>query len=119
MLIIRNIMMSYKNLLVLAMLLVIGQMKVTASLAQSKNISDGQFTPGTVYKETDLAHLVGKKLPRPSYLVGKFMYLGVLHNEHRFSTYRLVQSQSSGGYAGNNPRFESSFRSGFAARSLF
>lgn len=57
-------MMSYENLIILAMLLVISQMKVTASPAQIKCIPDGQFPPGTVYKETDLAHLVGKKLPR-------------------------------------------------------
>ena len=102
-------MMSYENLIVLAMLLVISQMKVTASPAQIKCIPDGQFPPGTVYKETDLARLVGKKLPRPSYLVGKFMYLGVLHNEHTFSTYRIVPSQSGGGYAGNNQGLKAAF----------
>lgn len=62
-----------------AMALTIGQIEVKASQVQAaiRWIPDGQFQPGTVYKETDLAGLVGKRLPRPSYLVGKFMYLGL------------------------------------------
>ena len=44
--IIKNIMVSYKNLFVLAMLFVASQMKVTASQPQIKWIPDGQLATG-------------------------------------------------------------------------
>ena len=102
----------YRDLvLALAMTVSIGQVQVMAKQVQAtiKWIPDGQFPAGAIYKETDLAGLAGKKLPRPCYLVGKFMYLGLLHNEHTFSTYRVIPSQSSGGYARNNPGLKAAF----------
>jgi hypothetical protein len=69
-------MILYKDLvLAVAMTFSIGQVQVMAKQVQAtiKWISDGQFPARPIYKETDLAGLAGKKLPRPCYLVGKFM----------------------------------------------
>ena len=39
----------------------------------------GRFPDGKIYQESDLAGLVGTALPDPSYLVGRFVYLGLIN----------------------------------------
>jgi hypothetical protein len=61
----------------------------TIGVAQAR-YADGQFPPGKVYQEADLKGLVGQTLSEPSYLVGKFMYLGVVRGKQLFSTFSEV-----------------------------
>ena len=62
---------------------------ISTGFGQAKYV-DGQFPPGKVYREGDLKGLVGQTLPEPSYLVGKFMYLGVVRGKQLFSTFTEV-----------------------------
>ena len=47
----------------------------------------GQFPAGNVYQESDLPGLVGTELPDPSYLVGRFVYLGLISGRQTFSSF--------------------------------
>jgi hypothetical protein len=49
--------------------------------------ASGQFPDGRVYQESDLAGLVGTALADPSYLVGRFVYLGLINGKQLFSNY--------------------------------
>ena len=42
-----------------------------------------------VYHEQDLKGLAGQQLAEPSYLVGKFLYLGLVQGRQLFATYAL------------------------------
>lgn len=42
-----------------------------------------------VYREQDLKGLIGQQLAEPSYLVGKFLYLGLVQGKQLFATYAL------------------------------
>ena len=57
--------------------------------AEDKQIlyASGQFPTGHVYGESELEGLVDKALPNPSYLIGRFVFLGVRNNQHVFSTF--------------------------------
>ena len=48
----------------------------------------GKFPAGAVYTEADLKGLVGRELPSPSYLEGRFAYLGFIKGRQLFSTFR-------------------------------
>jgi hypothetical protein len=62
---------------------------ISTGFGQAKYV-DGQFPPGKVYQEGDLNGLVGQTIPEPSYLVGKFMYMGVVRGKQLFSTFTEV-----------------------------
>jgi hypothetical protein len=47
----------------------------------------GQFPDGKIYQESDLAGLVGTALPDASYLVGRFVYLGLINGQRVFSSF--------------------------------
>jgi len=47
----------------------------------------GQFPPGYVYTESDLNGLIGHPLTNPSYLVGRFVFLGERNGTNVFSTF--------------------------------
>jgi hypothetical protein len=47
----------------------------------------GQFPPGHVYAESDLKALIGHPLANPSYLVGRFVFLGERNGLDVFSTF--------------------------------
>jgi len=54
-----------------------------------------------IYREEDLKALVGEPLPAPSYLIGKFIYLGLVQGKQMFATYRqlsgdLISGSGSG-----------------------
>ena len=42
-----------------------------------------------VYHEEDLKGLVGEQLAEPSYLVGKFLYLGLVQGKQLFASYQM------------------------------
>jgi hypothetical protein len=42
-----------------------------------------------VYHEEDLKGLVGEQLAQPSYLVGRFLYLGLVQGKQLFASYQL------------------------------
>lgn len=47
----------------------------------------GKFSADAVYAEADLKGLVGRELPSPSYLEGRFVYLGFIKGRQLFSTF--------------------------------
>lgn len=61
----------------------------------------GQFPEGTVYQESDLPGLVGANLPEAAYLVGRFVYLGLINGRQLFSTYRPGLTDPNGIAFGN------------------
>lgn len=54
----------------------------------SHGVEAGGHEP-KVYHEEDLKGLVGQQLPEPSYLVGKFLYLGLVQGKQLFTSYGL------------------------------
>lgn len=50
--------------------------------------ASGKFPDGAVYTEADLKGLVGRELPSPSYLEGRFVYLGFIEGRQLFSSFR-------------------------------
>ena len=57
-----------------------------AQVTQTLYVS-GQFPPGHVYAEADLKSLIGHPLANPSYLVGRFVFLGERNGLDVFSTF--------------------------------
>jgi hypothetical protein len=45
-----------------------------------------------VYREEDLKALVGEPLAEPSYLIGKFLYLGLVQGKQMFTSYRQLSA---------------------------
>jgi hypothetical protein len=54
--------------------------------AQTLYVS-GQFPPGHVYTESELNALIAQPLTNPSYLVGRFVFLGERNGTNVFSTF--------------------------------
>ena len=73
------------KLLFLAALMVAAAVDLLAQDAPRRYAS-GQFPGGRIYQESDLDCLVGTALPDPSYLVGRFVYLGLINGKHVFSS---------------------------------
>ena len=65
-------------------------LSVMAAAAQDPSFlyAFGKFPAGAVYTEADLKRLVGRELPSPSYLEGRFVYLGFIKGRQLFSTFR-------------------------------
>src|SRR4051812_31097698 len=68
-----------------------GPLGLTQAQAQPQLYASGQFPAGRVYTETDLDALDGRLLQTPSYLIGKFIYLGESHGACVFSTFALSE----------------------------
>jgi hypothetical protein len=66
-----------------------------------RRYASGQFPNGRVYQESDLAGLVGTALADPSYLVGRFVYLGLINGKQLFSNYRPGLTDPNGVAFGN------------------
>jgi hypothetical protein len=49
--------------------------------------ASGHFPPGHVYTESDLKALIGHSLADPSYLIGRFVFLGERNGVDVFSTF--------------------------------
>jgi hypothetical protein len=49
--------------------------------------ASGEFPAGHVYGELELDGLVDKTLSSPSYLIGRFAFVGMRNGEHVFSTF--------------------------------
>lgn len=82
------------KLLFLAALMAVAAVDAPAQ-ESSRRYASGQFTAGTIYQESDLAGLVDVALPDPSYLVGRFVYLGLINGRQVFSSF----TQSADGIA--------------------
>jgi hypothetical protein len=57
-----------------------------AQVTQTLYVS-GQFPQGQVYAESDLKSLIGHPLGNPSYLIGRFVFLGEQNGAYVFSTF--------------------------------
>ena len=62
-------------------------------------------TEPKLYHEGDLKALVGQQLAEPSYLVGKFVYLGLVQGKQLFSTYALSGDLITGSGSGTRVAF--------------
>jgi hypothetical protein len=60
--------------------------------AQTPLYASGRFPSGRVYTEGDLDALVGQAIQTPSYLIGRFMYLGESHGARVFSTFAPAET---------------------------
>ena len=90
----------FTKLLFLAALMVVAAVGAPAQ-ESPRRYASGQFPAGQVYQESDLSGLVGTTLPDPSYLVGRFLYLGVINGRQLFSTYRPGLTDPNGIAFGN------------------
>jgi hypothetical protein len=62
-------------------------------------------TEPKLYHEGDLKALVGQQLAEPSYLIGKFVYLGLVQGKQLFSTYALSGDLITGSGSGTRVAF--------------
>jgi hypothetical protein len=83
-------------LLILMMSLVESMFDGTRAVAQTK-YADGEYPPGKIYHEEDLKSLIGQTLEQPSYLVGRFVYLGLVKGRQMFSTFTELPGDLLGG----------------------
>jgi hypothetical protein len=56
----------------------------------------GSFPFGQIYAEADLQNLIGKTFSEPTYLTGRFLYLGDIHGKETFSNYRPGSPKDGG-----------------------
>jgi hypothetical protein len=59
----------------------------------------GDVHDAKVYREHDLKELVSAPLAAPSYLIGKFIYLGLVQGKQMFATYRQLPADLISGSA--------------------
>jgi len=77
-----------KSLILLLALSIAGN-----AMAQEHQLyAAGHFPSGHLYVESDLEGLVGQALPDPSYLIGKFAFLGISNGSYTFAPLERVTS---------------------------
>jgi hypothetical protein len=80
--------------------------------AQPQLYASGKFPSGPVYTESDLQAFTGHQLPDPSYLTGRFIYLGLVKGEHAFSTFTVQSGKIVFGTTLINVQFFNNFPPG-------